>query len=163
MHVGASSSGPCGTLDTMTKYQNMLAIVFLSFASTATAQQPKLRPTSGAQHAGLVRSLAFSANGKVLASGGHDKTVKLWDVVTGGEIATLKGHAESVWFVSLSDDGKYVASWGLERTTKIWDVLTGREKYSLGGDPHLDVCVELSGDFAGATGCRSSCPKYHAG
>ena len=47
-------------------------------------------------HTGWVRSVAFSPDGKTLASGSDDKTIKLWDVATGKEQATLKGHTEAV-------------------------------------------------------------------
>ena len=45
-------------------------------------------------HMGVVSSVAFSPDGKTLASGSSDKTIKLWDVATGKEQATLQGHTE---------------------------------------------------------------------
>jgi hypothetical protein len=57
-------------------------------------------------HVGSAYGLAFSPDGKMLASGGRDRTVKLWEVATGKEIATLKGPAGSVWSLAFSPDGK---------------------------------------------------------
>ena len=99
--------------------------------------------------------LAFSPDGKTLASGGDNagKTsgtggrgdnlgVKLWDLTTGKERASLKGHGGPVVCVAFSPDGKFIASgdgrwapngqsWGGE--VKVWDAATGRERVTLGG------------------------------
>jgi len=57
--------------------------------------------------------VAISPDGKTLASGSKDKTVKLWDVATGKEVVTLKGHTDPVLSVAFGPDGKTLASGGL--------------------------------------------------
>src|SRR5262245_43651731 len=57
-------------------------------------------------HGEAVHSVAFSPDGKRLASGSLDRTVKLWDVGAGQEIATLKGHTGNIFSVTFSPDGK---------------------------------------------------------
>ena len=81
----------------------------------------------------MVCCVAFSPDGKTLASGSEDKTIKLWDVATGKEQATLKGHTEWVKSVAFSPDGKTLASGSGDSTIKLWDVATGKEQATLKG------------------------------
>jgi WD40 repeat protein len=77
-------------------------------------------------------SVAFSADGRTLASGSW-KTIKLWEVATGRELRTLGGHSEAVNSVAFSADGKTLASGSYDNTVKLWEVATGRELRTLSG------------------------------
>ena len=71
--------------------------------------------------------MAFSPDGSTLASASNDKTVMLWDAVTGQVVrATLTGHANSVHPVVFSPDGQRIASTSIDMTIKVWDALSGR-------------------------------------
>src|SRR4051794_6032025 len=92
--------------------------------SSLSANQPTLRNTLK-EHTEAVFPVAFSPDGKTLASGSLDDTIKLWDVQTGKEQATLKGHTDWVGSVAYSPDGKTLASGSNDKTIKLWDVARG--------------------------------------
>jgi Pentapeptide repeats (8 copies)/WD domain, G-beta repeat len=76
-------------------------------------------------HQGGVWSVAFSADGSRLASGGGDGVVRLWDPETGAGLAVLEGHQDTVLSVAFSADGLRLASGGGDRTVRVWDPETG--------------------------------------
>ena len=80
----------------------------------------------GSTGKGNVTTIAFAPDGKTIASGGWDETVRLWNVGTGKELAHLEGHDKGmIAAVLFSPDGKYLASrGGLDGTVILWDLAT---------------------------------------
>jgi WD40 repeat protein len=75
---------------------------------------------------GLVHSLAFSPDGKLLATGTEDGSIKLWDVKSAGVVRALKSQSGPVLALCFSSDGKYLASGGAEGTVKVWELPAGK-------------------------------------
>jgi WD40 repeat protein len=99
---------------------------------TVGQQKPELYVQKG--HSGRVQALAFSADGRMLASGSDDLTIRFWEVATGKELKTLVGHTANVIFLAFSPDGKRLvsAAKGQEAIT-LWDVSTGKELGAIEG------------------------------
>ena len=68
--------------------------------------------------------MAFSPDGTTLASGSHDKTIRMWDMETGQLRTILKGHKNRVNSVAFSPDGRTLASGSRDKTIRLWDVET---------------------------------------
>jgi WD40 repeat protein len=90
--------------------------------------------------------VAFSPDGKIFASGSSDQTIKLWDIATGAELRTLRGHTYSVLSVAFSPDGKLLASGSVDNMIKLWDVLTGQVRLTLPGHRNQVNSVVFSPD-----------------
>ncbi|SLM38544.1 prolyl oligopeptidase [Lasallia pustulata] len=89
-------------------------------------------------HLDRVNTVAFSPDGKQLASGSDDMTVWIWDAATGATLQTLEGHSDWIKAVAFSPDGKQLASGSGDKTVRIWDAATGatlqRSEGRRGGD-----------------------------
>jgi WD40 repeat protein/tRNA A-37 threonylcarbamoyl transferase component Bud32 len=97
-------------------------------------------------HRGPVKVLLFSPTGKLLASGGADGVIKLWDAVSGKEEGTLQGHKGEVRGLAFSPDGKVLASASADGTVRLWGVLSGKERAVLQGHPGGVGAVAFSPD-----------------
>ena len=93
-------------------------------------------------HEDNVNSVAFSSDGKRLATASADGTAKVWDAETGEALMTLSGHGDAVNSVAFSPDGKRLATGSDDKTAKIWDAQTGKELMTLSG--HLDKVEEVA-------------------
>jgi len=107
-------------------------------------------------HTDHVKSLAFSPDGTSLVSGSYDKTIKLWDVQTGGVVKTFHGHTGWIYSVSISADWTTIASGSRDTTICLWDIQTEEchhfieqqdEVYYVGFSPTDPQClISVSGD-----------------
>ena len=110
---------------TLTGWKDIVAVglssndIIILYATTGT----NLSVLSG--HSDEVNSLAFSLDGALLVSGSNDKTVKLWDIQTGGVIRTFHGHTNWVQSVSISPDCTTIASGLKDKNIHLWNPQTG--------------------------------------
>ena len=85
------------------------------------------------EHEDSVNSVAFNHNGTLLASGSWDNTIKLWNLETKTEIATLKGHKNLVTSVAFNYNGTLLASGSEDNTIKLWNLEKKTEIATLEG------------------------------
>ncbi len=90
--------------------------------------------------------VTFSADGSLLASGGGDRTVRIWDFHTGQQLYSLAGHTSTVSSLAFSPDGTRLVSGGYDHAVKVWDVRAGKEVLSLSGFDLRVAAVVFSPD-----------------
>ena len=110
--------------------------------------------TTLAGHNNFVNRLAFSRDGRVLASGSYDSTIKLWDLSSARELRTLNGHSGSILALDFSPDGRFLVSGSDDGSARLWNTHTGELLATLAslnkGDDWLVVTPD--GLFDGSPG-----------
>ncbi len=107
------------------KGADQTAINFRNLDTKLTEQQRKdLADRDG--HSSIVTSVAYSPDGKFIASGSDDYTVKIWQSQNGAWVRTLSGHTGGIKTVAYSPNGKFIISAGVDCTIKIWNTADGK-------------------------------------
>ncbi|KAH8881388.1 WD40 repeat-like protein [Thozetella sp. PMI_491] len=95
-------------------------------------------------HSKDVNAIAFSFDGKMLASASNDTTVRLWDTAIGTS-RELRGHNSYVYAIALSHDGKMLASASCDKIVRLWDTATGASR-ELQGHSGCVIAIAFSPD-----------------
>jgi WD40 repeat protein/serine/threonine protein kinase len=97
-------------------------------------------------HSNGILSMAFASDGRTMASGSFDNSIRIWDVVTGHTLKTLNGHTGGVMAVAFSPDGTSLVSGGGDWSMRIWDVATGTTRSTITGHTNVVTAVAWSPD-----------------
>jgi len=129
-----------------------IRVVRLYDADTGRARFPVTGHTVAVEH------IAFSPDGKWLASGGSDGIVRLSDFAIGQEVRTLAGHTNNARSVAFSPDGKILASGSYDNTVRLWDPLTSRHLWTFSGHtaPVEQVAFSPDGKLLASAGHDST-------
>lgn len=120
----------------------LLATIAVSLSFTRTVIPIGIAPPSPPSRSGPilpighskgVDAVAVSPDGKLVASGGVDSTIVLWEVRTGKALRTLTGHSSGVTSVAFSPDGRRLVSGSWDGTVRLWEVETGAVVRTLAG------------------------------
>ncbi|MFE3203256.1 hypothetical protein [Embleya sp. NPDC059237] len=106
----------------------------------------RVRLATLTDHPGWLRAVAFSRDGRSMATGGDDGRVVVWDVAQRRPRATMTGYGASIKSVAFGADGRTVAAAGDNGTTAVWDVESGQRRLTLTGHAGRVWSVEFSPD-----------------
>ena len=127
------------------------ALTFLQLGNACSKEQEEVKESSLIDcgdiraHTNYVRSVAISSNGKLLASGSEDKTIKLWNMPDGALLRTLD-HASSVRSAAISPDVKLLVSGLYDHSIKLWNLPDGTLLRTLTGHTGYVLSVAISPD-----------------
>src|SRR5438105_2207576 len=97
-------------------------------------------------HSDLIFRIAWSPDGRVLASGSKDATIRLWDGQTGQPLKALEGHSRGIYSMAWSPNGGVLASGSYDGTIRLWDGQTGRPLRTLESHTDFIKCLSFSWD-----------------
>jgi WD40 repeat protein len=116
------------------------------------------------RHSQEINDLAFSPDGKRLATCGNDRIVKIWDMENGHEWLTYSGHSAKVYALAFSPDGKTIASAAGSPDIQLWDAATGKDIRTLKGkgESVKSLVFSRDGNFVVAAGDDKAVRFYEA-
>ena len=97
-------------------------------------------------HSGRVNGLAWSPNGQRIASAGYDRSMQVWDAMTGRQFIILRNTSSGINTVSWSPDSRYLASGGNDKMVQIWDAVTRNNLFTYRGHTGYVTAVAWSPD-----------------
>jgi RNA polymerase sigma factor (sigma-70 family) len=112
----------------------------------APCRKPPADPKGGGTDRGGVFAVAFSRDGKAVASGDYDGMIYLWDAATGRRLHTLAGHGREVSGLAFSPDGKTLASSSWDNSLRLWDTATGKARHDFPAHDGVVNAVAVSPD-----------------
>jgi mono/diheme cytochrome c family protein len=97
-------------------------------------------------HRDVLYAATFSPDGKMIATAGYDRVIKLWDSRSGEALRSMVGHNGAIYDLAFSPDGKVLISGCADETVKLWSVATGKRLNTLGQPEGEVLAIDVSGD-----------------
>lgn len=129
----------------MKKSLILFALLFCTWVESLAQEYP-LETIIQRGHRAAVRAVAYSPDGKFLATGSRDNSIKLWQVSTGREIRTFLGHLNPVNTVIFDPTGQWLASGSSDNSILIWEVATGKIKTKITGHDRRVSSLDFNAD-----------------
>lgn len=123
-----------------------LSISLQFFVFQILAQEYPLETVIQRGHRAAVRTVAYSPDGKFLATGSRDNSIKLWQLGTGREIRTFLGHVNPVNVVAFDPSGQRLASGSSDNSIIIWEVATGKILRKIEGHQRRVTSLDFNSD-----------------
>ncbi len=101
-------------------------------SKTLTGLEVEELSTGGGETGNMIRAIAWSRDGKFIATTDVSKTIQIWDATTGKFVKSLTGHGSAVLDVVWSNDSKTLTSVSQDKTIKRWDISTGKDIETIG-------------------------------
>ena len=124
----------------------------MSEVASSEQENSVLSPPSGFKlrytlegHSDIITKIAWSADGKKLASASKDHTIQLWNIETGELMSVLAGHTDTVFGIAWSPDGEVLASVSADGTIKIWNTNTGNLRSAIENENSNAIAWNPSG------------------
>ena len=105
-------------------------------------------------HVGNIRDVEVTPDSTRVISASEDKTLHVWDLDTGKELAILEGHTDDVWHVAVTPDSAHAISASADRTLRVWNLATGKELTTLQG--HTEAVTDVAVTPDGKRGVSAS-------
>jgi len=123
-----------------------IVLLLLSFRFYGQEPSYPLETVIQRGHRAAIWSVAYSPDGKYIATGSRDYSIKLWEVSSGREIRTFLGHLNSVTTLVFDPTGKYIASGSYDKNVIVWEIATGKEIQRITGHKDIVTSVAFSPD-----------------
>ena len=123
----------------------LLCLLTLQTPST-WADSPVTAPRLLAGHSSDILTLVYAPDGNLLATGGTDQTIRLWDPESGRDLKLLRGHMGAVHALAFSPNGKLLASGSADTSVRIWELASGRELHAVTSNFGAVRAVAFSAD-----------------
>lgn len=122
-------------------------LAFVAAAAAAPLARPGPKPEMILQmgHTSTPKSIDISPDGKYLLTGNVDETAKLWDLETGAELRTFRGHKNAV-YAAFSPNGRFIATASHDHTARLWDAAAGKTIRTFRGHTNLLTSLAFTAD-----------------